>query len=98
MSDEARTQGLVDPDALARWMDARKLPGAGAPVTARFVTGGASNELFEIRRGDVRLALRRPPRKVPKGRNETGPHHNLMDWVRRHDEYSDCRPSGGCCG
>ena len=71
MSDEARTQGLVDPEALARWMDARKLPGAGSPLTARFVTGGASNELFEIRRGDVRLALRRPPRKVPKGRNET---------------------------
>jgi len=71
VSDEARTQGLVDADALARWMDARKLPGAGAPLTAHFVTGGASNELFEIRRGDVRLALRRPPRKVPKGRNET---------------------------
>ena len=24
---------------------------------------------------------------TPKGRNETGPRHNLMDWVRRHDEY-----------
>jgi predicted dithiol-disulfide oxidoreductase (DUF899 family) len=32
---------------------------------------------------------------TPKGRNETGPHHNLMDWVRRHDEYeeSDSAPS-----
>jgi predicted dithiol-disulfide oxidoreductase (DUF899 family) len=26
---------------------------------------------------------------TPKGRNETGPNHNLMDWVRRHDEYSE---------
>lgn len=26
---------------------------------------------------------------TPKGRNETGPNHNLMDWVRRHDEYED---------
>jgi predicted dithiol-disulfide oxidoreductase (DUF899 family) len=26
---------------------------------------------------------------TPKGRNETGPHRNLMDWVRRHDEYDD---------
>jgi predicted dithiol-disulfide oxidoreductase (DUF899 family) len=26
---------------------------------------------------------------TPKGRNETGPHHNLMDWVKRHDEYDD---------
>jgi predicted dithiol-disulfide oxidoreductase (DUF899 family) len=24
---------------------------------------------------------------TPKGRNETGPHHNLMDWVRHHDQY-----------
>jgi predicted dithiol-disulfide oxidoreductase (DUF899 family) len=24
---------------------------------------------------------------TPKGRNETGPHYNLMDWVRRHDQY-----------
>lgn len=24
---------------------------------------------------------------TPKGRNETGPHFNLADWVRRHDEY-----------
>ncbi len=26
---------------------------------------------------------------TPKGRNETGPHYNLMDWVRRHDEYEN---------
>lgn len=26
---------------------------------------------------------------TPKGRNETGPNYNLMDWVRRHDEYDD---------
>jgi predicted dithiol-disulfide oxidoreductase (DUF899 family) len=24
---------------------------------------------------------------TPKGRNETGPHHNLGDWVRHHDRY-----------
>ena len=28
---------------------------------------------------------------VPKGRNETGPNHNLTDWVRHHDRYD----SGG---
>ena len=26
---------------------------------------------------------------TPKGRNENGPYFNLMDWVRRHDEYED---------
>jgi hypothetical protein len=24
---------------------------------------------------------------MPKGRNETGPNHNLNDWVRHHDRY-----------
>jgi len=52
-------------------MDERKLPGAGSPVEARFISGGASNEIFEIKRGEVRMALRRPPSKVPEGRNET---------------------------
>ncbi|SDJ12205.1 DUF899 domain-containing protein [Billgrantia gudaonensis] len=28
---------------------------------------------------------------TPRGRNETGPHHNLMDWVKRHDEYDSAR-------
>lgn len=33
---------------------------------------------------------------TPKGRNETGPNYNLLDWVRRHDEYeSDIKDR--CC-
>ncbi len=28
---------------------------------------------------------------TPKGRDEHGPHHTLMDWVRRHDEYDAAR-------
>jgi predicted dithiol-disulfide oxidoreductase (DUF899 family) len=33
---------------------------------------------------------------TPNGRNETGPHHNLMDWVKRHDEYDTvAAPSDG---
>ena len=71
MNDEERTQGLIDAEKLGRWMDERKLPGAGSPIEMSFVSGGASNEIFEIRRGDARMALRRPPRQVPKGRNET---------------------------
>jgi len=62
---------LVDPERLARWMDERGLPGRGEPVACRFITGGTSNELFEVRRGEVRLALRRPPLRVPEGRNES---------------------------
>jgi predicted dithiol-disulfide oxidoreductase (DUF899 family) len=35
---------------------------------------------------------------TPNGRNETGPYHSLMDWVRLHDEYAD-RPEmqDACC-
>jgi predicted dithiol-disulfide oxidoreductase (DUF899 family) len=33
---------------------------------------------------------------TPKGRNETGPHYDLMDWVKRHDEYEGA--SSSCCG
>jgi aminoglycoside phosphotransferase (APT) family kinase protein len=67
----ARTEGLVDEERLGRWMDAQDLPAQGEPVASRFISGGASNEIFEITRGDFRAVLRRPPRVVPKGRNET---------------------------
>lgn len=32
---------------------------------------------------------------TPKGRNEHGPHFNLMDWVRLHDRY-DSNGQGSC--
>ncbi len=65
----------LDPESelprLASWMDAQGLPGAGEPLAARFISGGASNEIFSLERGPLRAALRRPPRRVPKGRNAT---------------------------
>ncbi len=69
--DGNSTRGLVDIERLARWMDDRRLPGSGSPLTVTPIAGGASNEILELRRGDVRLVLRRPPRNVPQGRNET---------------------------
>ena len=68
---EARTAGLVDEGRLGTWMDERGLPGKGEPVSVSFISGGASNEIFRITRGDFVSVLRRPPRVVPKGRNET---------------------------
>ncbi|GIW42392.1 MAG: acyl-CoA dehydrogenase [Candidatus Binatia bacterium] len=70
-NEESRVRGLVDVEKLARWMDERKLPGAGEPLEVRFISGGASNEIFELKRGPHRMVLRRPPRKVPEGRNES---------------------------
>ena len=69
--DAERTAGLVDPERLGTWMDRQGLPGAGEPLSSRFISGGASNEIFEVSRGGHRWALRRPPRRVPPGRNET---------------------------
>jgi len=34
---------------------------------------------------------------LPKGREENGPHHNLMDWVKRHDEYATSAEASSCC-
>jgi len=67
----ARTAGLVDTDRLGHWMDAQGLPGRGEPVSSRFISGGASNEIFAIERGGFEAVLRRPPRVVPEGRNAT---------------------------
>jgi aminoglycoside phosphotransferase (APT) family kinase protein len=66
-----RTAGLVHEERLGAWMDTQDLPGRGEPLTSKFISGGASNEIFEIRRADFRAVLRRPPRVVPKGRNDT---------------------------
>jgi aminoglycoside phosphotransferase (APT) family kinase protein len=95
-TDADRVQGLIDPEKLARWMDAQQLPGSGSPIEARFVTGGASNELFEIRRGDARMALRRPPRKVPKGRNETMMREYRVLAALRDTDVPHSRVLGAC--
>lgn len=33
---------------------------------------------------------------TPRGRRENGPRHNLMDWVKRHDEY-ETADEESCC-
>ncbi len=71
VDEEVRTRGLIDLERLEAFLDEHGLPGEGEPLTATFITGGASNELFDIRRGGHRMALRRPPRIVPEGRNDT---------------------------
>ncbi len=56
---------------LGRWMDGQDLPGRSEPVTCSFISGGTSNVIFRIQRGDFVSVLRRPPVKVPPGRNKT---------------------------
>jgi aminoglycoside phosphotransferase (APT) family kinase protein len=61
----------LNTDALGVFMDEAGLPGKGAPIEAVYVTGGASNDLYAISRDGYTVALRKPPEKVPPGRNET---------------------------
>jgi len=35
---------------------------------------------------------------TPKGRNETGPRHDLTDWVKHHDKYAKADGASSCCG
>ena len=70
---------------------------SGISVFYKDVTGGIFHTYSSYARGgEELLGTYMVLDRTPKGRNETGPHHNLMDWVRRHDEYEDGESS--CCG
>jgi aminoglycoside phosphotransferase (APT) family kinase protein len=60
----------LDVEKLGAWMDERGLEGAGAPIEYRFVSGGAQNAIYEIRRAGLHAALRIPPPSAPAGRDE----------------------------
>ncbi|WP_246271301.1 phosphotransferase family protein [Amycolatopsis acididurans] len=56
-------------ERLAGWMDDAGLPGKGAPIEHRFLSGGTQNEIYEIRRGDERCVIRIPPPEAPASRD-----------------------------
>jgi aminoglycoside phosphotransferase (APT) family kinase protein len=60
---------VIDPDRLAGWMDSRGLPGRGQPIEQHRLSGGSQNEIYEIRRGELRAALRIPPATAPPDRD-----------------------------
>ena len=60
----------LDVDRLADWMDGVGLPGKGAPIEHRYISGGTQNEIYEIRRGELHCAMRIPPRSAPAPRDE----------------------------
>lgn len=95
-SEAERTAGLVDPVRLGDWMNDRGLPGAGEPLSVRFISGGASNEIFEVSRGGNRWALRRPPRNVPPGRNQTMMREYRILAALRGTDVPHARAAGAC--
>jgi aminoglycoside phosphotransferase (APT) family kinase protein len=62
-ADAVRVQlgGLLDVDAVRQWLESR-LPVPSGLLEFRRVSTGHSNEMFEVRAGDDRWILRRPPR------------------------------------
>ena len=70
MSDTDTDTPTLDGEALARWLDTTDLPGAGAPLEQRYISGGSQNEIYEITRGDLHGALRIPPTTAPASRDE----------------------------
>ncbi len=73
MSDTERLFGdldtpTIDTTTLGAWMDTQGLPGSGPP-DSRYISGGSQNEIYEIRRGALRAALRIPPPTAPESRD-----------------------------
>ena len=63
------TEPVVDAERLGAWLDQQDLPGKGEPIEQRYLSGGSQNEIFEIRRGDLHAALRKPPSFAPDARD-----------------------------
>ena len=87
---------LLDVERLARWMDSAGLPGSGEEPAVRAIAGGASNEIFELRRGGERLVMRRPPREVPQGRNRAMAREFRVLSALRGSEVPHPGVRGGC--
>jgi len=61
---------VIDVERLTHWLDDTGLPGKGEPVDASFISGGSQNEIYEVRRGELRGALRIPPPPAPASRDD----------------------------
>ncbi|MFE2416721.1 phosphotransferase family protein [Streptomyces hokutonensis] len=61
---------LADTESLARWLDDQGIA-PGETVETSYISGGTSNDIYGIRRGEESMVLRKPPEKAPPGRNET---------------------------
>ena len=60
---------MIDFDRLAGWMDDNVPEGKGEPIEHRFLSGGSQNEIYELRRGELRCAIRIPPPQAPADRD-----------------------------
>lgn len=63
--------GLLKWPELNDWIEESDVPGHGPVLSVKQIAGGSQNNLFLLRRDQAELVLRRPPRHLRKGSNET---------------------------
>jgi aminoglycoside phosphotransferase (APT) family kinase protein len=56
---------------LDRWLAEQDVPGGDGETVVTQISGGSQNQLYELRRGDVRLVLRAAPGHAPPERGHT---------------------------
>jgi aminoglycoside phosphotransferase (APT) family kinase protein len=64
------SEPTIETARLAEWMDEAALPGKGEPLSARFLSGGTQNVIYELTRGDERCVIRMPPPGAPPDRDK----------------------------
>jgi predicted dithiol-disulfide oxidoreductase (DUF899 family) len=70
----------------------------GYSVFARDDSGAVYHTYSSFGRGaEALLGIYTLLDMLPKGREENGPYHSLMDWVKRHDEYDTAPAQNACC-
>ena len=75
MTDANDPTGEIDISALARWMDDHDLPGDGELPALSIMSGGASNTILRVDRGEQSIILRRPPIEVANWLRKNQPKH-----------------------
>lgn len=60
---------MIDTDRLAAWMDDQGLPGKGAPLEAKYLSGGTQNEIYKLDRDGFTCVIRIPPTGAPADRD-----------------------------
>jgi aminoglycoside phosphotransferase (APT) family kinase protein len=57
-------------ERLVGFLDQAGLPGRGAPLQTRYISGGSQNEIYELRRDELHCVMRIPPPSAPASRDE----------------------------
>lgn len=71
MMGEKVADELIDLHALNEWINSVNLPGDGPITSVERLTGGTQMAVFLLKRGEVRMVLRRPPKHPRPTSNKT---------------------------